>query len=91
MLPELHRIHWLVALGMGAAAMLVWGLMSRALRHYDVFNGRAVVGDIALTSVQLAVLLIVLYGLRSAVARYALAAISTASRSSPCRASRGYV
>jgi exopolysaccharide biosynthesis polyprenyl glycosylphosphotransferase len=73
MLPELHRIHWLVALGMGAAAMLVWGLMSRALRHYDVFNGRAVVGDIALTSVQLAVLLMVLYGLRSAVARYAIA------------------
>jgi exopolysaccharide biosynthesis polyprenyl glycosylphosphotransferase len=70
-LPGARGIHWLVALGLGAGGMLVWTLASRVLRHYDVFNGREVVGDVALTLLQLAVLVSVLYALRSAVPRYA--------------------
>src|SRR5438270_7295653 len=71
-LPGARGIHWLVALGLCAGAILVWTLASRVLRHYDVFNGREVVGDIALTALQLAVLISVLYALRTAVPRYAL-------------------
>jgi exopolysaccharide biosynthesis polyprenyl glycosylphosphotransferase len=70
-LPRLQGIHWLVALGMATGAMLVWTLVSRLLRHYDVFNGRAVEGDVILTALQLAVLLAIFYGLRAVVPRYA--------------------
>ena len=71
MMPGPHGFHWLVAIGLGAGAMLVWTLASRLLRHYDAFNGREVVGDVALTALQLAGLVAVLYALRGAVPRYA--------------------
>ncbi len=32
--------HWMVFLGMSTGSMLVWMLGGRALRHYDVWNGR---------------------------------------------------
>src|SRR5947209_9917104 len=40
-----RRIDWLVVTGMATAAMLLWGIGGRVLRHYDVWNGRGVRGD----------------------------------------------
>jgi hypothetical protein len=63
--------HWLVGLGAAMGSMLVWTLGSRALRHYDVWNGRGVAGDIALTTTLLAALLLILGVLRLLVPPYA--------------------
>ena len=69
--PGIHGIHWLVGLALAAGALLVWLVASRVLRHYDASNGREIAGDVALTSLQLLVLLAGAYALRSAVPRYA--------------------
>ncbi len=71
-LPGVRGIHWLVALGMATGAMLVWTLASRLLRHYDVFNGRGVAGDVALTALQLMLLFVTFALLRNVVPRYAV-------------------
>ncbi len=63
--------HWMVFLGMSAGSMLVWVLGGRALRHYDVWNGRGVAGDVALTSVLVGGVLAVMALLRPLVPSYA--------------------
>ncbi len=68
-LPGFHSIHWLVGLGLTAGATLVWTLASRVLRHYDVFNGRGVASDVALTALQLAFVITTVYVLRLVVPR----------------------
>jgi exopolysaccharide biosynthesis polyprenyl glycosylphosphotransferase len=70
-LPGSHTFHWLVALGAATGAMLVWTLGSRALRHYDVWNGRGVAGDVALTAILLAALFAIMGVLRYVVTPYA--------------------
>jgi len=49
--------HWVVFLCMSAVALLLWTLGGRVLRHYDVWNGRGVGGDIVLTVLLLGVVL----------------------------------
>ncbi len=71
-MPGFKGIHWLIAIGMTTGATLVWMLGSRLLRHYDVFNGRGVASDVALTALQLMVLVATFYALRFAVPRYAV-------------------
>lgn len=66
------EIHWKVALAMSAIAVLVWASGSRALRHYDVWNGRGFLGDIVLTLVLLATVALPLTLLRFVVPRYAM-------------------
>ncbi|MGD0675509.1 MAG: sugar transferase [Polyangiaceae bacterium] len=63
--------HWMVFLGMSTGSMLSWVLGGRILRHYDVWNGRGVLGDVALTLVLLGSVLIVMAALRPLVPRYA--------------------
>jgi hypothetical protein len=46
--------HWMVFLGMSSGSMLVWTLGGRLLRHYDIWNGRGISGDVALTAILLA-------------------------------------
>ncbi len=69
--PGSSAFHWLVGLGAATGAMLVWTLGSRVLRHYDVWNGRGVAGDVALTTILLAALLLVMGALRLVVPPYA--------------------
>jgi exopolysaccharide biosynthesis polyprenyl glycosylphosphotransferase len=64
-------VHWKVALAMSATATAVWVCASRALRHYDVDNGRGFLGDLALTLVLLASVALPLVLLRPVVPRYA--------------------
>jgi len=64
-------IHWLVGLAMALSAMSIWMLGGRVLRHYDVGNGRGILGDVALTLVLLAATLIPMFVLRAFVPRYA--------------------
>jgi len=63
--------HWMVFLGMSAAAMLAWTLGGRLLRHYDVWNGRGIAGDVALTAILLGALLVVMAVLHALVPAYA--------------------
>jgi exopolysaccharide biosynthesis polyprenyl glycosylphosphotransferase len=63
--------HWMVFLGMSAGSMLVWTLGGRVLRHYDVWNGRGMAGDVALTGLLLAVMLWLMATLRLFVPPYA--------------------
>src|SRR6202142_2148869 len=63
--------HWMVLPGMAMGAMLVWTLGGRLLRHYDVWNGRGIAGDVALTAILLGVMLAVMATLHVMVPRYA--------------------
>jgi exopolysaccharide biosynthesis polyprenyl glycosylphosphotransferase len=70
-IPGSLGLHWMVALGMAAGAMFVWMLGGRALRHYDMWNGRGIAGDVMLTGTLLAGLLACLGLLRYLVPHYA--------------------
>ncbi|MGA2449612.1 MAG: sugar transferase [Polyangiaceae bacterium] len=63
--------HWMVFFGMAAGSLLVWALGGRLLRHYDVWNGRRIGGDVLLTALLLAGLLVTLATLRVFVVPYA--------------------
>jgi exopolysaccharide biosynthesis polyprenyl glycosylphosphotransferase len=63
--------HWMVFLGMSTGSMLVWTVGGRVLRHYDVWNGRGVRGDVALTAFLLGVMLATMGVLRWLVPPYA--------------------
>jgi exopolysaccharide biosynthesis polyprenyl glycosylphosphotransferase len=63
--------HWMVLPGMAMGSVLVWTLGGRALRHYDVWNGRGIAGDIVLTALLLSAMLAVMGVLRWVVAPYA--------------------
>jgi len=62
--PGAWRWHWMVLIGMAMGAMLVWTMGGRALRHYDVWNGRGIAGDVALTMLLLGAMLGVMGVLR---------------------------
>ena len=64
-------VHWLVALGMATGSMFLWVAGGRMLRHYDLANGRGVLGDIVLTVVLLAGTLGPMLLLRRFIPRYA--------------------
>jgi exopolysaccharide biosynthesis polyprenyl glycosylphosphotransferase len=68
---SLWQWHWMVFLGMSAGSMLVWTLVGRVLRHYDVWNGRGIRGDVALTALLMGVMLATMGALRWFVPRYA--------------------
>src|SRR5579859_5607617 len=63
--------HWMVFLGMSAGSMLVWTLGGRILRHYDIWNGRGIKSDVALTTLLVAVMLAAMAVLREFVPAYA--------------------
>jgi exopolysaccharide biosynthesis polyprenyl glycosylphosphotransferase len=65
------RLHWLVAPGLALVSVLLWTVQSRVLRHYDIWNGRNVGSDIALTLLTLAGMISLLAVLRPMVPRYA--------------------
>jgi exopolysaccharide biosynthesis polyprenyl glycosylphosphotransferase len=69
---EAGEVHWKVALVMAATAAALWALASRALRHYDVWNGRGFGGDVALTLVLLVAVVAPMALLRFVVPRYAM-------------------
>jgi len=71
LLPGQFGWHWMVFLGMAAGSILVWTVGGRLLRHYDVWNGRGIGGDVALTAILLGVMLAVMAILRLVVPRYA--------------------
>ena len=52
--------HWMVLPAMAMGAMLVWTLGGRVLHHYDVWNGRGIAGDVAMTMLLLAAMLVVM-------------------------------
>jgi exopolysaccharide biosynthesis polyprenyl glycosylphosphotransferase len=64
-------LHWMVALGMALGSMLLWTVASRILHHYDVWNGRGVGSDVALTLLTLGGVITVLGLLRLVVPAYA--------------------
>jgi exopolysaccharide biosynthesis polyprenyl glycosylphosphotransferase len=64
-------LHWMVALGLALGSMLLWTVPSRLLHHYDVWNGRNVGSDVALTVLSLGGLIVVLGVLRFVVPPYA--------------------
>jgi hypothetical protein len=61
----------MVFLGMSAGSMLVWTVGGRLLRHYDVWNGRGIGGDVVLTALLLGAMLTAMGLLREFVPRYA--------------------
>lgn len=63
--------HWMVALGMGVGSMFVWTVGGRVLRHYDVWNGRGIKGDVALTFVLVVAMIGAMVALRLVVPAYA--------------------
>jgi len=69
--PPGQSWHWMVFLGMSTGSLLVWTLGGRILRHYDVWNGRGIAGDVALTAILLGAMLAVMAVLRLFVPRYA--------------------
>ena len=69
--PTFWQWHWMVFVGMAAGSMLVWTLGGRVLRHYDVWNGRGIRGDVALTALLMGVMLATMGALRWFVPRYA--------------------
>jgi exopolysaccharide biosynthesis polyprenyl glycosylphosphotransferase len=70
--PGVWAWHWMVLPGMAMGSMLVWTLGGRALRHYDVWNGRGIAGDVALTMLLLSAMLGVMGALRWVVRPYAM-------------------
>jgi exopolysaccharide biosynthesis polyprenyl glycosylphosphotransferase len=69
--PAAWAWHWTVLPGMAMGAILVWGIGGRILRHYDVWNGRGIAGDVVLTTLLLGAMIAVMGGLRWVVAPYA--------------------
>ena len=69
--PGVLAWHWMVLPAMAMGAMLVWALGGRVLRHYDVWNGRGIAGDVVLTMLLLVAMLGVLGALRRLVGPYA--------------------
>ncbi len=69
--PGTSLWHWMVFCGMGAGSLLVWTLGGRLLRHYDVWNGRRIGGDVLLTALLLAGLLTTMVLLRALVPPFA--------------------
>jgi exopolysaccharide biosynthesis polyprenyl glycosylphosphotransferase len=65
-------MHWKIALVMTATATVFWGIASRVLGHYDVSNGRGFAGDLALTLVLVAAVVVPMTLLRWIIPRYAL-------------------
>jgi exopolysaccharide biosynthesis polyprenyl glycosylphosphotransferase len=65
-------LHWMVALGLAVGSMFLWTVASRILRHYDVWNGRNVGSDVALTFLTLSGMILVLGVLRYFVPMYAI-------------------
>ena len=65
------QVHWRVALVMAATASALWLCASRALRQYDSDNGRGLAGDLALTVLLLAAVVIPMALLRYVSPRYA--------------------
>ena len=63
--------HWMVLPGMAMGSIFVWMLGGRVLRHYDVWNGRGIAGDVVLTTLLLGAMLAVMGVLRWVVPRYA--------------------
>jgi exopolysaccharide biosynthesis polyprenyl glycosylphosphotransferase len=63
--------HWMVFIGMSAGSMLLWTVGGRVLRHYDVWNGRGIPGDLALTALLLSAVVAALAALRWVVPSYA--------------------
>jgi exopolysaccharide biosynthesis polyprenyl glycosylphosphotransferase len=66
------QVHYKVAAVMTVTAAVLWALASRALRHYDVTNGRGFQGDIALTLVLVTAVVVPMTLLRFVVPRYAM-------------------
>lgn len=65
-------IHWLVGLALAAGSLLLWTVGGRVLRHYDAYNGRGILGDVALTGVLMVGTLVPMFALRYFVPRYAV-------------------
>ncbi|HEY4015333.1 MAG TPA: sugar transferase [Polyangiaceae bacterium] len=63
--------HWMVMPGMAMGSIFVWMLGGRVLRHYDVWNGRGIAGDVVLTTLLLGAMLAVMGVLRWFVPQYA--------------------
>ena len=55
--------HYMVASGLAFGVILVWALMGRLLRHYDIWNGRTSRGDFALTLLLLFITAVPILGL----------------------------
>jgi exopolysaccharide biosynthesis polyprenyl glycosylphosphotransferase len=70
-LPGQSIWHWMVFIGMSAGSMLLWTLGGRVLRHYDIWNGRGIPGDLALTTLLLSAVITALAILRWFVPSYA--------------------
>jgi exopolysaccharide biosynthesis polyprenyl glycosylphosphotransferase len=70
-LPWQPGWHWMVFLGMATGSIFAWVAGGRVLRHYDVWNGRGVAGDVALTGVLVGSVLAVMGLLRLLVPSYA--------------------
>ncbi|MGH7294347.1 MAG: sugar transferase [Polyangiaceae bacterium] len=65
------HLHWMVGPGLALTSVLVWGLQSRFLHHYDVWNARGVGSDVALTLLSVAGMLVTLALLRLLVPQFA--------------------
>jgi exopolysaccharide biosynthesis polyprenyl glycosylphosphotransferase len=65
------HLHWMVAPGLALVSVLLWTVQSRVLRHYDVWNGRNVGSDVALTLLTLGGMIAILAVLRPIVPSYA--------------------
>jgi exopolysaccharide biosynthesis polyprenyl glycosylphosphotransferase len=69
---EHGELHWKIALVMTATATVLWAGASRALRHYDIENGRGFAGDLALTLVLVTAVVVPMTLLRLLIPRYAV-------------------
>jgi exopolysaccharide biosynthesis polyprenyl glycosylphosphotransferase len=65
-------LHWKVAWAMAATSLVFWALASRILRHYDPWSGRGFRGDLVLTVLLLAGIVVPMTLLRAIVPRYAV-------------------
>jgi exopolysaccharide biosynthesis polyprenyl glycosylphosphotransferase len=52
---QTRLFHYVVASGLVFGVLLIWWVLCRVLRHYDVWNGRTVRGDTALTLLLIAI------------------------------------
>jgi exopolysaccharide biosynthesis polyprenyl glycosylphosphotransferase len=66
-----REVHFKAAAVMTVTAAALWACVSRALRHYEVDNGRGVLGDFALTLVLVGAVVLPMALLRLVVSRYA--------------------